>query len=231
MLYAIHGAVRLGVESREWLLPSAFAAWIPSGTPIAFDLPHSVTTCSVLFEPGFCAGLRTAPPGRPTIFAMSTLAREMALHARRWGLGADWAAQDEDPRPFFEALAGTVAALARSPVDIWRPASTDDILSRALAHTEAHLHRDITLAEVATEAATSERTLLRRYTYELGMTWAQSLRRLRMIAATERLVTTDDPVTSIAYDVGYQSLSAFNEAFRAFAGTTPTEVRRRSASR
>ncbi|WP_420111776.1 helix-turn-helix domain-containing protein [Pseudactinotalea sp.] len=35
----------------------------------------------------------------------------------------------------------------------------------------------------------------------------------------------DVPVTRIAYDVGYGSLSAFNAAFRDLTGMTPTTYR------
>ena len=232
LLYASEGAIRLGAGAREWLLPPAFAAWIPAGTPIAFDLPHPVVTCSVLFAPGFCAAVRPAPPDRPVVFAMSPLAREMVRHARRWGPdardGPD-GPDGDDARTFFRALAGVAAELAATPADVWRPASEDPSLARALRYTEDHMGRAVTLGEVAAYAGLSERTLLRRYTRAFGLTWAQSLRRARMIAATERLATTGDPVTAIAFDVGYASLSAFNAAFRRFAGTTPGAVRRRGA--
>ena len=167
------------------------------------------------------------PPGRPVVFAMSALAREMVGHARRWGPDAKPFGPRE--QAFFATLAAIVAELAATPADVWRPTSDDPNLSRALRYTEDHMGRPMTLSEVATEAGLSERSLLRRYVRDLGMTWAQSLRRVRMIAATERLTTTSDPITTIAYDVGYRSLSAFNEAFRNFAGSAPSEVRSRSA--
>jgi len=57
------------------------------------------------------------------------------------------------------------------------------------------------------------------------MTWVQSLRRTRIIAAMERLATTPDPISIIALDVGYRSRSASNAAFRDFTGVTPTAIR------
>lgn len=57
------------------------------------------------------------------------------------------------------------------------------------------------------------------------MTWRQSLRRLRMNHAIEALADPQRQITEIAFSVGYNSLSAFNTAFRDFTGMTPTEFR------
>lgn len=223
LLYSVKGAVRLHAGGRTWLLPPAFAAWVPADTPIDFDLPHAVTTCSILFERGFCSNVQPRPPERPVVFTMTPLAREMTLHTRRWGANS---VLEDGAEAFFLVLASVVAELARTPSDVWRPTTDDPHLTRALAYIEGRLSDEPTLAETAAAAGLSKRTLERRYATELGMTWAQSLRRVRMIAATERLVTTNDPVTTVAYDVGYHSLSAFNAAFREFAGQTPSAMRR-----
>lgn len=223
LLYARSGAVRLGVAGRDWLLPPAFAAWVPADTPIAFDLPYPMRSCSVLFAPSFTRAAGLPLPDRPVVFAMSPLAREMVRHTERWGPDAPWTGPDA--APFFAALLGVLAELTRRPADVWRPTAEDPALRAALAFTEARHDRAVTMADAADAAGLTERTLRRRCTAELGLTWAQCLRRIRMIAATERLVTTDEPVTSVALSVGYGSLSAFNAAFRAFAGTTPTGLR------
>ena len=57
------------------------------------------------------------------------------------------------------------------------------------------------------------------------MTWRQVQRRMRMIRAIEILANETDPVTQVAFRTGYNSLSAFNSAFREFTGCTPTEYR------
>lgn len=49
---------------------------------------------------------------------------------------------------------------------------------------------------------------------------------MRVLRAIEELSADDDtPVTTIAYKVGYNSLSAFNAAFQELTGRTPTEYR------
>jgi AraC-like DNA-binding protein len=79
---------------------------------------------------------------------------------------------------------------------------------------------------IARATGQSTRALARRFADEMGMTWRQALQRLRLMRAVEALATTDAPVTEIALDVGYNSLSAFNAAFRELVGTSPTAYRR-----
>ena len=94
-----------------------------------------------------------------------------------------------------------------------------------LALTEARLSHNLRFSDLAREAGQTPRTLARKLANETGMTWGQVLQKMRMIRAIELLAETTDPVTEVAFGVGYQSLSAFNAAFRAFTGQTPTAYR------
>jgi AraC-like DNA-binding protein len=55
------------------------------------------------------------------------------------------------------------------------------------------------------------------------------LTRIRVQAACQRLDETDQPITQIALEVGFQSLSAFNANFRRVMQTSPIEYRRSHA--
>ena len=137
---------------------------------------------------------------------------------------------DAHAEAFFRALALTCAELAATPSDVWRPSASEPRTARAIAWTEAHLHEDVGLPDAARAAGASERTLSRLLVAETGLTWAQTLRRLRMIRAVERLARRDDggeQITQIALASGYASLSAFERAFRDFTGATPTAFRAR----
>ncbi|GHB40185.1 AraC family transcriptional regulator [Pseudovibrio japonicus] len=224
LLYSMRGAVRLGVEGRCWTLPPAFAAWIPAGTQLEIEVIHTVTSCSLLLQQGFAETAGVTLPDKTVVFSMNRLAREMIAYTTRWRPeDVDWGAEADT---FFKALVQVCAGLASRPTDVWRPTVQDDVLARALAYTEDNLAKPLQIADVAAAANVSERTLLRRYAEEAGMTWSQCLRRLRMIRAVELLSHEDEQVIQIAGAVGYASLSAFNKAFRDFTGQTPTEFRK-----
>ncbi len=224
LLYAIKGSIRLGVSGRQWTLPPSYAAWIPANTTIEVAVTHPMTCCSVLFDPGFVDGM----PDDTVVFTMTPMARDMIYFSRRWGPDTD--DFDSYAESYFRAIGFVCVELASSPSDVWQPAGHTEAVSRALAYTESHLAQPLSLADVANAAGASERTLLRRFGEEVGLTWQQTLRRLRMVRAVELLSNTDDAVIQVSYGVGYASLSAFTKAFRDFTGLTPTQFRARHRS-
>lgn len=80
---------------------------------------------------------------------------------------------------------------------------------------------------VAASLGTSPRSLSRRLSLELGLSLRELIQRARMIRAVEWLAGDPDAsITEIATELGYSSPSAFNAAFRAFSGTSPSAWRR-----
>jgi AraC family transcriptional regulator len=55
-----------------------------------------------------------------------------------------------------------------------------------------------------------------------GESIAETVRRVRLAQAARMLGETNEAVTSIAFDAGYDSPQAFSRAFRQFAGVSPT---------
>jgi AraC family transcriptional regulator of adaptative response / DNA-3-methyladenine glycosylase II len=55
---------------------------------------------------------------------------------------------------------------------------------------------------------------------------AEMLARLRVVAARRMLLHGQRPVAEIAFEVGFESLSAFNENFRKYTAMTPAKYRR-----
>lgn len=88
-----------------------------------------------------------------------------------------------------------------------------------------HLSESLHFNNLAKMAGQTPRTLARKLAAETGMSWGQIVQKMRMIRAIEMLAETRSPVTEVALGVGYQSLSAFNVAFRRFTGHSPTTYR------
>lgn len=219
LLYASKGTMRLEADGRTWSLPPARAAWMQAHAPIRVSSQSGMTCCSVLFSPATYA----APADPLTVFDMSALGRALALECRAWGPETT----DLSPyaRQLFDTLHATACDLATRPSVAWMPEAQSDGLRRAMAVTEARLADELSFGEVARSAALSERSLARRFSDEMGMTWRQAQRRLRMIRALEMLALESAQVTEIAMAVGYSSLSAFNAGFRDFTGMTPSAYR------
>jgi AraC-like DNA-binding protein len=73
----------------------------------------------------------------------------------------------------------------------------------------------------AAQAAMSRRTLTRRFRAETGMAIAEWRQQARMMEALAR-ISEGTPVTAAAFEVGYDSASAFSAAFRRVFGCPPT---------
>ncbi|GAB3067416.1 AraC family transcriptional regulator [Pedococcus soli] len=219
LLCASRGALRLEAEGQRWLLPPARAALLSAGRPATVTIPASATTASVLFHVDF------VPPPREglAVVDLDPLARALVAECGGWQ-------ESEEPLPpyasaIFAALAAVVWRLAERPSPVRMPAGRSAEVRTALRLTEEQLADEVSFADVAAKVGLVPRSLARRFEAEIGMTWRATLRRMRVLQAVERLAADDTPVTTIAHEVGYGSLSAFNAAFRELTGTTPSDYR------
>jgi AraC-like DNA-binding protein len=219
LLYAIDGLMRLEAGGRCWTLPPARAAWITANEPVNVRIERRITSCSLMFSPD-----AYATPSHPLrVFDMTPLLRELILELRPYG--PDRTDLPPHARQMFDMAATLAEHLSASPSAAWMPTVRSEILRRALDITKENLTATQSFDEVANAAGTTPRTLARRFADELGMTWRQTQRKLRMLHAVEHLSDNRASITEIAFATGYNSLSAFNAAFREFTGQTPSDYR------
>jgi len=100
-------------------------------------------------------------------------------------------------------------------------------LSAALDWARGQLHRPVSVAEFAREAAMSERTFLRRFQEEVGMSPKSWIASERMRLAQEIMESTDTPLAEVGQAVGYTSPETFRSAFRRIVGVPPSTYRDR----
>jgi AraC-like DNA-binding protein len=86
--------------------------------------------------------------------------------------------------------------------------------------------RGVSLAMMARELATSERSLQRRLG-QVGTSFQREVALARVRLAQRALARTDASLTEIAYDVGCSSLQQFSTLFRKVTGETPQQFRQR----
>lgn len=217
-VHALSGAMRLEADGNRWTLPPARGALIAAGHSVEITVLTPVTSASVLFAPDFMT-----PRSSLVVFDISPLCGELVRAAGQWG---QWDEQDDYGRQLFRMLSAEIGRLEQAPSPCVLKTPKDKYLAKAVALTEASLGEDISFEEIARTVACSPRTLARRFSDEMGLTWRETLRRLRITRAMELLAMTESNVTEISLVVGYASLSSFNTAFRQIAGMTPTAYRK-----
>jgi AraC-like DNA-binding protein/mannose-6-phosphate isomerase-like protein (cupin superfamily) len=101
-----------------------------------------------------------------------------------------------------------------------------DRVDLAFGYIFAHLgDPDLRLADTARHVGMSESAFSRYFGRVTGVSFADTVRRLRLAQAGKLLRGTTLPVAAVAHRVGYGNLSNFNRQFRSHHGHTPREHR------
>lgn len=106
------------------------------------------------------------------------------------------------------------------------PAPQGSTLEPLLTWLQDNLGSDLTLADIAAQAGTSTRTLIRRFREQTGTTPLQWLHRARVRQAQHLLETTQHSVERIGAQVGFGSPTAFRDRFKKTTGISPHAYRR-----
>lgn len=107
--------------------------------------------------------------------------------------------------------------------------SVSEKLKTLLEMDKIYREDNINLTELASKIGISNHQLSEYLNQELKVSFFQLIHRYRIGEAKERLLThPNETILSIAYKVGYQSKSSFNDIFKKETGLTPTEFRKKS---
>ena len=211
LAYGASGLMRVESTAGAWIVPPARAVWIPAaiGHQITFVGDVAMQTLYVLPDaapwlPTECCVMEVPPLLRELVRAAMAVAPGYAVDGPDGRLVAvlldqlrvEPLAQLHLPLPRDRRLRAVTDALIADPAD---PRSLEDNASRAGA---------------------SARTLARRFFAETGLTFGAWRQQLRLHEALARL-SQGEPVTSVAFAVGYDSPSAFIAMFRKVLGDTP----------
>ena len=99
-------------------------------------------------------------------------------------------------------------------------------LNRVLDTLHQRYAEAIRVEDLCEAGNISPRTLHRMFVSQMGESFSDYLRKLRVGHACMLLVETDLPVSAIAIRAGFNTLSNFNRAFRKTRQMTPLELRR-----
>ncbi|WP_169314982.1 helix-turn-helix transcriptional regulator [Rubinisphaera brasiliensis] len=83
----------------------------------------------------------------------------------------------------------------------------------------------VTLDDAADACGFSRRKFTDQFKRRTGMTWLNYLHTLRVRHAVSLLKETNSPVTSIAFQCGFDDLSTFYRVFKRIAGQQPRDIR------
>lgn len=106
-----------------------------------------------------------------------------------------------------------------------------DHSDRAILAVQHHIHRaydrPVSVAQMAMLANLTERTFMRRFLKATGLRPTEYLQQQRVHKARELLENTRTTIESVAWQVGYEDVSAFRRMFQRQTGLPPGQYRAR----
>ncbi len=129
-------------------------------------------------------------------------------------------------RVFFPALATKIieVPVGRAydhAADLTYAETIKTLLTTQRAYREMRLNR----ARLAKKVGIGEHHLSRVINHHFGMSFNELINGYRIEEAKERLKGEATPITTIAFEVGFNSIASFNRVFKAKVGVSPTEFR------
>jgi transcriptional regulator GlxA family with amidase domain len=106
------------------------------------------------------------------------------------------------------------------------PANDGSSIGRLMIWIEQNLFDDLSLPDLAREAAMSVRTLSRNFRAQARITPAEWIARTRVRRAQRLLETTRLDMEQVAADCGFGSAAVLRQHFAAVVGTNPVAYRR-----
>ncbi|MBR3358770.1 MAG: helix-turn-helix transcriptional regulator [Solobacterium sp.] len=113
---------------------------------------------------------------------------------------------------------------ARRSVDAV-PEAERDIVYLAMSRIEAEAYTELSLQNLADALHVSYAYLSRRFRSRMGMTMLEYRDRIR-IETARRLLTTGEPLESIARSLGYKGYTQFSRTFQQYCSCTPAAYRK-----
>ncbi|MDR9749928.1 helix-turn-helix transcriptional regulator [Pseudomonas sp. SZMC_28357] len=213
--YAISGVLGVHTAEGSFFAPSQWAIWIPA------DVEHQVVTSmraemrSLYVRREDCQWA----DGRCRVLEVTPLARELIKSFCR--LPVEYPEGESHEARLVQVLLDQLATLPE--VGFSLPLPRHPRLLGLCNELIANPDHSVTLQAWAVRLGMSEKTLMRLFQRETGLSfrgWRQRMRLLSSLSSLEE----GDSVTNTALACGYDSTSAFIAAFRGLFGVTPGEL-------
>ncbi len=212
LIHALSGVMTVKSPEGSWAVPAGSALWMPANTLHEIRVAGEVSMRTVFVKPDARPGLAT----HCELIAVSPLLREAIVAAV--GIPLDYARGGRDDR-VMELILDELEAAPRLELHV--PIPRDPRLARLCERMIAEPAIPETLESLAAKIHMSGRTVARLFHAEVGMTFGEWRRRMRLMLSLPRLAAGAS-ILEVALEHGYDSPSAFSSMFRRSLGVPPS---------
>lgn len=210
LLYGITGLMEVETDDGAWVIPPYNAVWIPA------EKPHQVRMKGVSTRSLYIEGSQAPRQSISCeVLVINPLLHQLLLASA--DIPAYYNEQGRDGAVIELLLYEINQAATR---DLFAPIPKDKSLARICRLFLAAPSIVSTPEEWAERMHKSLRSFSRFFKQETGMTFREWRQQACLMAAISQL-TAKKSVTQVAFDLGYESYSAFSTMFRARLGISP----------
>jgi AraC-like DNA-binding protein len=216
LVYASQGVMTVRTPEGAWVVPIHRGAWVPAGTPHSIQMSGPVSLRTLYLVPRLSRSL----PDKCQVIGVSAFLRELILRMVEID---SLNLRVPSHAHLIWVLLDHLHVMQSDAVHL--PLPRDARAKRIAAMLQKQPSDTRSLIELSKLAGASQRTIERLFKIETGMgfgKWRQQLR----LGHSLRLLAAGDAVTTVAFNVGYDSVSAFISAFRLTFGKTPGQYLR-----
>jgi AraC-like DNA-binding protein len=216
LLHALTGVVMVSTGKGRWMVPPEHAIWLPAGIDHSVEMQGDVAMRSIYVRPDALEGL----PRDLRVVAVTSLMRSLIVEAVTL-----------KPNPDPATRAGMVMGLLLHeipnlpPRPLGLPFPAEPRLAALCRSFVAAPSPHATIDGWAETLGMSRRSFTRAFQRETGLSLSTWRQQACLFAALPRLAD-GEPITSVALDLGYESVPAFTTMFKRMLGEPPRSYMR-----
>jgi AraC-like DNA-binding protein len=216
IIYASKGVTKVITPGMVWMVTPLQAIWVPGMVEHQACFIDHVDVRNIFLDPSVTGHL----PNNCFAFDVSPFFRELMLRIMQFDTTQPISAAE---RRMLQVLLDEISTL--QPASLNLPVGNDPRINIVTDTLITQVGKEMTLEAAAALACVSSRTLSRLFVAETGMTYRDWCIKLKLLEAIRRL-GAGETISTIAYELGYESVSAFTYMFRKSLGVTPGEFGR-----
>jgi AraC-like DNA-binding protein len=218
LLFAEIGTMLVQTSDGAWMVPSHQGMWIPAGVDHSIAMLGQVSTRSVYLDGDAAHGM----PERCQVLGISPLLRQLLIEA------VDIAPEYERAGRGGKIMGLVIEEILSAPaLPLSLPLPSEGKLAARCQRFLEHPSAQDTIDQWSGDLALSRRTFTRLFHRQTGLTFSAWQRRACLLVALPRLLR-GERITTVSFDLGYSSPTAFATMFKQLVGCAPQDYRRAS---
>ncbi|MAP96556.1 MAG: AraC family transcriptional regulator [Ponticaulis sp.] len=213
LLYACSGVMSVMVEGTSFVVPPQRAVWIPSDAEHSISCRGPVSLRTLYFD----EDATSLVYDHCYVIEVSELLKALIIEIARIESNKKFTDREHN---IVQLMINELKNMPSAPYSA--PMPQDHRLLRVCHTIMEQPSETDSLDDLAKVAGMGRRTFSRLFKHETGMGVAAWRHQIRLMEAISQLAT-GKPVTSVAFDVGYESASAFTAMFTRSFGVPPSQ--------